>query len=133
MEKTPILLSQRIVQICLFVVAAIALMGGATQLLLGQPDTTPRLDNIHRFMAGVYFSCGVIAGWAAITIQKQQTLVFLIALAVLMGGIGRLVSISQVGIPEPTSVWMGYLIPELTIPVIIVIAHLTTKKRLKRA
>jgi hypothetical protein len=36
------LISQRIVQICLFVVAAIALMGGATQLLMGQPDTTPR-------------------------------------------------------------------------------------------
>jgi hypothetical protein len=84
-------------------------------------------------MAGVYFSCGVIADWAAITIRKQQTLVFLIALAVLMGGIGRLVSISQVGIPEPTSVWMGYLIPELTIPVIIVIAHLTTQKKLNQA
>jgi uncharacterized membrane protein len=133
MEKTPIFVSQRIVQICLFVVAVIALMGGATQLLLGQPDTTPRLDNIHRFMAGVYFSCGVISGWAAITIRKQQALVFLIALAVLMGGIGRLVSISQVGIPEPTSVWMGYLIPELTIPIIIVAAHRTTQKSSKRA
>lgn len=133
MEKTPLLLSQRIVQICLLVVAAIALMGGATQLVLGQPNTTPRLDNIHRFMAGVYFSCGVISGWAALNIQKQQTLVFLIALAVLMGGIGRIVSISKVGIPEPTSVWMGYLIPELAIPIIIVVAHLIAQKKLKRA
>jgi hypothetical protein len=132
MQDTPILLSQRVVQICLFLVAGIALLGGAIQILLGQPDTTPRLDNIHRFMAGVYFSCGVISAWAAFTIRRQQTLVFLIALAVLMGGIGRLVSISKVGIPEPVSVWMGYLIPELTIPIIIVVAHRTTQKKLKQ-
>jgi hypothetical protein len=132
MNNTPLHLSQRVVQICLFLVAAIALLGGTVQILLGQPDTTPRLDNIHRFMAGVYFSCGVISAWAAFTIRKQKTLVFLIGLAVLMGGIGRLVSISKVGIPEPAHVWMGYLIPELTIPIIIVVAHLTTQKKLKQ-
>jgi len=52
--------SQRIVQVCLFLVAAIAMFGGALQMYLGQPDTAPRLDNVHRFMAGVYFSTGLI-------------------------------------------------------------------------
>ena len=45
---------QRVVQICLLLVAAIALFGGAVQMVLGQPDTTPRLDNVHRFLAGIY-------------------------------------------------------------------------------
>ena len=45
--------SQAIVQVCLFLVAAIAMLGGAIQMFLGQPDTSPRLDNVHRFMAGV--------------------------------------------------------------------------------
>ena len=62
-------ISQRVVQVSLFLVAAIALLGGALQMYLGQPDTTPRLDNVHRFMAGVYFSTGVITLWAAITIR----------------------------------------------------------------
>ena len=44
---------QRIVQICLFIVAAIALFGGTVQMFLGQPETTPRLDNVHRFAFGV--------------------------------------------------------------------------------
>ncbi|MDZ7863163.1 hypothetical protein [Acidovorax sp.] len=44
---------QRAVQVCLFLVAAIAVFGGTLQMFLGQPDTTPRLDNVHRFMAGV--------------------------------------------------------------------------------
>ena len=52
----PLLASQLVVRVCLCLVAAIAMFGGAVQFVLGQPDTSPRLDNVHRFMAGVYFS-----------------------------------------------------------------------------
>jgi hypothetical protein len=120
--------SQRIVQICLFLVAAIALSGGALQMVLGEPSTSPRLDNVHRFMAGVYFATGLINVWAATTIRQQGTLVYLLAFGVLCAGIGRLVSISQVGLPEPAAVWLGYLIPELLIPVVIAVAHSATQR-----
>lgn len=53
---TPLSTSHVIVQICLFLVSAIAIFGGSLQMYLGQPDTSPRLDNVHRFMAGVYLS-----------------------------------------------------------------------------
>ncbi|MEB0058311.1 MULTISPECIES: DUF4345 family protein [unclassified Variovorax] len=119
----PLLASQLVVRVCLFLVAAIALSGGTLQMFLGQPDTSPRLDNVHRFMAGVYFSTGVISLWAGITIRQQDTLVYLLALGVLLAGVGRLVSISKVGLPKPTAVWLGYLIPELVLPFIIAIAH----------
>lgn len=89
--------SQRIVQVCLFLVAAIAMFGGTVQMVLGQPETTPRLDNVHRFMAGVYFATGVISFWTAMTIRRQSTLVFLLAFGVLMAGIGRLVSAALPG------------------------------------
>src|SRR3954447_19981033 len=115
--------SQRIVQICLFLVAAIAVFGGTLQMYLGQPNTSPRLDNVHRFMAGLYLATGVINFWAARTIRQQGTLVYLLALGVLFAGIGRLVSISQVGLPEPGAVWLGYLGPELVLPFIIALAH----------
>lgn len=115
--------SQRVVQVCLFILAAIAMSGGTLQMYLGQPDTIPRLDNVHRFMAGVYLSTGVIALWAGITVREQDTLIYLLAFGVLMAAIGRLVSISKVGLPEPHSLWLGYLIPELVLPVIMVVAH----------
>src|SRR5579862_2330785 len=108
----PLTVSQIVVQVCLFLFAAIALSGGALQFYLGQPDTSPRLDNVHRFMAGVYFSTGLISLWAALTVRQQGTLVYLIALGVLLAGIGRLVSISKVGLPKPAAVWLGYLVPE---------------------
>ena len=122
-ENDSLLMSQLVVRVCLFVVAAIAMFGGALQMYLGQPDTSPRLDNVHRFMAGVYFSTGVISLWAAITIRQQDTLIYLLALGLFLAGVGRLVSIRRVGLPEPTAVWLGYLIPELVLPIVIVMAH----------
>jgi len=123
--------SQRVVRVCLFLLAAIAMAGGTLQMYLGQPSTTPRLDNVHRFMAGVYLGTGFICLWAAITVRQQGTLVYLIALAVLLAGTGRLVSISLVGLPEPAALWLGYLIPELLLPVVIALAHTATRRRLR--
>jgi len=127
------LMSQRVVQFCLFLVSAIAVLGGSLQMFLGQPDTAPRLDNVHRFMAGVYLSTGLINFWAASTIRHQGVLVYLLALGVLLAGIGRLVSISQVGLPAPSAVWLGYLIPELLLPVVIAVAHAATNRHASRA
>ena len=131
-SQQPILMSQRVVQVCLFLVAAIAVFGGTLQMYLGQPDTSPRLDNVHRFMAGVYLSTGFISFWAAITIRQQGTLVYLLALGVLLAGIGRLVSISHVGLPAPAAAWLGYLVPELLLPVVVAVAHMVTNRHASR-
>ena len=122
-SEIPHTASQIVVQVCLFIFAAIALLGGSLQMYLGQPDTSPRLDNVHRFMAGVYLSTGVISFWAALTIRQQGTLVYLLALGVFLAGCGRLLSIRKVGLPQPEAVWLAYLIPELLLPVVIVVAH----------
>src|SRR5947208_8282890 len=121
--------SQRIVQICLFLFAAIALFGGTLQMYLGQPLTAPRLDNVHRFMAGIYFGSGLICLWAAVTVRQQRTLVLLIGLSVLVAGSGRLLSMSIVGLPEPPALWLGYLVPELVVSCIMIAAQLVTNSR----
>ena len=115
--------SQHVAQAGLFLVAAIAVFGGALQMTLGQPDTSPRLDNVHRFMAGVYLATGLICLWAGLTIRQQGPLVYLLAGGVLLGGIGRLVSIAKVGLPQPAAVWIGYLVPEVVLPFVIAGAH----------
>ena len=88
--QLPLTVSQIVVQVCMLAFAAIALLGGSLQFYLGQPDTSPRLDNVHRFMAGVYFSTGLICLWTAIKVPK--------------------------------AVWLAYLIPELVLPIVIVVA-----------
>ena len=94
-------ISQRTVQICVLLFAAIGLFGGTLQMSLGQPDTTPRLDNVHRFLAGIYLGCGIVARWAAVTVRRQGTLIYLLALGVCLGAIGRLM-------PDPSALLLGY-------------------------
>ena len=59
-------LSQYIVWIGLYLFAAIVIFGGSLQMYLGEPDTFPRLDDVHRFMAGVYLGTGLICFWAGL-------------------------------------------------------------------
>src|SRR5262245_45015650 len=117
----------RVVQVCLFLVAAIALFGGTVQMVLGQPDTTPRLDNLHRFMAGVYFAMGVISLWVGLTVRQHSTLILLIAFAVLMAAVGRLFSMAVVGLPQPHTVWLLYLGSELVVPVAILWGYFASR------
>jgi hypothetical protein len=121
--EAPLSVSQAVVQVCLFLVAMIAILGGSLQMYLGQPETSPRYDNVHRFMAGVYLSTGLICLWAAITVRQQGFLIYLLALGVFLAGCGRLLSISKVGLPKPAALWLGYLIPELLIPWVMAGAH----------
>jgi hypothetical protein len=119
----PLLASQLIVRVCLFAFSAIGIFGGSLQMYLDQPETAPRLDNVHRFMAGVYLGMSFICGWAGFTVREQGTLVYLIALGVFIAGCGRLLSMSKVGHPEPRAVWLGYLTPELVLPVVMAVAQ----------
>lgn len=127
----PLLVTQRIVQICLFLIAAIAISGGILQMYLGEPESGARLDNIHRFMAGVYLSAGLLGWWAGITIRQHRVLAYFLGLMAFMGGIGRIVSFINVGMPEPAGLWIGYLVPELLLPCIIVVCQYITNKKLK--
>tara|TARA_Y100000758_G_C15682492_1_gene286373 strand:+ start:35 stop:451 length:417 start_codon:yes stop_codon:yes gene_type:complete len=128
-KNNPLYLNQIIIQICLFLLAAISLFGGALQMYLGEPETGPRLDNIHRFMAGVYFSMGPLAIWTAITIRKHNHLIFFLAFSVLMAGVGRLISMSVVGLPS--DIFLIYLVPELSLPFIMIVSQICLNRKLK--
>ena len=119
---------QRVVQVCLFLVAAISLFGGALQMVLGQPDTTPRLDNVHRFLAGVYLSVGVISLWTGITVRQHTTLILLIAFGVFMAAVGRLVSMAIVGLPQPHALWLVYVGSELILPVLMLWGYFASRR-----
>jgi hypothetical protein len=47
-----------------------------------------------------------------------------------VGGLGRVLSISKVGLPEPHAVWITHLVPELVLPWIIVAAQVMTNRQM---
>jgi hypothetical protein len=58
-----------------------------------------------------------------LTVRQEGVLIYLLALGVFVGGCGRLLSMSMVGVPAPRAVWLGYLVPELLIPIVMATAH----------
>jgi hypothetical protein len=49
-------------------------------------------------------------------------------LGVLLAGLGRLLSMSQVGLSEPPALYLGVLAPELLVPCIMVAAQVVAQR-----
>jgi hypothetical protein len=93
-----------LLQILLGMVSLICLAGGTNLLLKGAssflPESTPPqpiLDNLFRFLSGIYFSLGFLVAWATYNLHQINGLVYLIGLVVICSGLGRLYSRTKVG------------------------------------
>jgi hypothetical protein len=92
------------VQILLSLVALICLLGGMNLLLKGAhpflPENTPPqkiLDNLVRFLSGIYFSLGFLMVWVIFHTKQVTDLIYFIGIVVIFSGLGRLLSRVKVG------------------------------------
>jgi hypothetical protein len=93
-----------ILQILLAMVALICLLGGMNLLLKGAhaflpPGTPPQLvlDNLVRFLSGMYFSLGFLMVWLVLNVNKAEDVIYFIGIVVTFAGLGRLYSRMKVG------------------------------------
>jgi len=105
-------MSKKLLQITLVVLGAIPLVTGTLTLLQGVhaldifgislPETVTDniiLDSEMRFLGGIWTAIGVMV-YAIVPTIEQRTLLFrLIATAIILGGIGRLLSLVLIGKP----------------------------------
>src|SRR5262245_39226794 len=90
-------------QILLGLVALICLLGGLNLLIKGAssflPGTTspPRLDNVFRFLSGIYFGLGFLMGFVVFNFRELNEMIYFIGLVVIFSGLGRLYSRIRVG------------------------------------
>jgi hypothetical protein len=127
--RNPVAAANTIVCVCLLLATAIALGDGLQQLAQGGPADA---DNAHRFLAGVYIGWAPLFAWAAATIRWQGVLVYFLAVPIFLGGVGRLVSFGQYGIPSPEGVFLASALLEFILSIVIVWAH-STALRSRRA
>lgn len=73
-------------------------------------------DSHYRYITGYYFSLSLIAWWIIPRIEKHTTILRIICGGIFLGGIGRLISMSQVGIPQPSAI--AFTILELMLPLL---------------
>ncbi len=112
-------------QIIFFILFLVAFRGSVTSLVKGSGDKLPnsssgvrQLDNVYRFMAGIYLGASGICLWMVLTMNEQGTLVYLVGLMVFFAGVGRVISFQVQGIPNLR--FFRYAIAELLLSLLIV-------------
>jgi hypothetical protein len=95
---------QLTLQILLGAVSVICLGGGMNLLLKGTGAFLPKndppqriLDNLFRFLSGIYFSLGFLMAWIVFNLSGLNQLIYFIGLVVIFSGFGRLYSRIKVG------------------------------------
>ena len=91
-------------QILLGLTALICFAGGLNLLIKGAmhflPKTVPPqliLDNLIRFLSGIYFSMSFLLAWAVFNIHEIHDLVYFLGLPIVFSGLGRLYSRIKAG------------------------------------
>lgn len=99
----------QILQILLGLVALICFLGGFNLLNKGTtaflPENTPPspiLDNLFRFLAGIYFGLSFLLIWVALHLEQQGDLIYYIGIVIIFSGLGRLYSRIKVVLPKNT-------------------------------
>ena len=93
-------------KILLGLITIICLLGGINLMTKGTkaflPDTVPpqpRLDNLFRFLSGIYLGLGFLMLWVTIHSNQVGDLLYFIGITVSFSGLGRLYSRIKVGSP----------------------------------
>ena len=91
-------------QILLGIVSLICLLGGLNLLLKGANSFLPKtitdqriLDNLFRFLSGIYFGLGILMTWVVFNFHVINDLIYFIGIVVIFSGLGRLYSRIKVG------------------------------------
>ena len=91
-------------QILLGLVALICLSGGLNLLIKGAnsflPETVPPqriLDNLFRFLSGIYFGQAFLMTWVIFNLHEIKDLIYFIGVIVIFSGLGRWYSRIKVG------------------------------------
>jgi len=100
---------KRGLQITIAILSLVPLSIGAIGIVLGTSrwlpanTITPDFDSHYRYIAGYYVSLGLLGLWVIPRIERHTGLFRVICASVFMGGVGRVASIFQVGLPGPIS------------------------------
>ena len=91
-------------QILLGLVSLICFLGGLNLLIKGTGSFLPKdlpqqpvLDNLFRFLSGIYFGNAFLMAFVVFNFHKVNDLIYFIGIVVIFSGLGRLYSKMKVG------------------------------------
>jgi hypothetical protein len=122
-------MSRRILQAILMIVGLILIITGLLGIIYGITDDfygismssniqgNIILDSNLRFYGGLSIGLGLIIFWLIPSLEKQKIIFRLISLMILIGGIGRVISMIMVG--NPSTLFIIFTMLELLFPLLI--------------
>lgn len=93
------------------------ILGG--EYVAGGAEVTAQLDSETRFLSAIGLGAGVAALWLFFHFEKMPGAAVLLSLAALLGGVMRVVSILQYGVPGPVAVVATVI--ELVVPLTVLV------------
>jgi hypothetical protein len=114
---------KRGLQIVLGVLSVIPLIVSVSGLLLGTARflsddlVTPSFDTQYRYQMGYYISLALLAWWVIPNIEKHVIPLRIISASIFLGGIGRVISLFDVGRPPPLA--LAFIALELCFPLLL--------------
>ena len=118
---------QIFIKVCLLIISVTYFYIGVNRLFYGIPYLPQSIDNAMRFYAGGFTAIGLSAFWIVLTNREHNIIIFFFAFFVFMTGVGRLVSIINVGFPNNTHIF--YLAIELLLPLLMLVAQVRLNKK----
>jgi len=103
----------------------INLFYGASQYMPADQVTAP-IDSQFRYLSAIYVAVAVLIWWIIPQVERMTVPFRILVLGLFMGGVGRVISLSQYGEPLPQMVGGMYL--ELALPLLIVWQWLVARK-----
>jgi hypothetical protein len=116
-------MSRRALQIVLFVLSLVPIVGSVATIVLGADRFTgaaavpAEVDHALRYLSGVYLGVGLILWYAIPRVEREGALLAVLAGCVFLGGVARLVSVLDVGASSPLQ--YGLIALELAVPLLI--------------
>lgn len=98
---------------------SIAHMAIGPRAIIGSVAVNPTMAGEDRFFAGLLLCYGVALLWCSRDVQRKRVYVNLLAAALLVGGIGRLLAVLIDG--EPNPFYVAMLVLELALPALMVV------------
>ena len=111
----PHLPRKRVWQACFLVLALIPATSALLALVIGverfvdADDVDVALDSTYRYFGGVYLGVALLALWCLPRIEERANVLVIATAAIFLGGIGRLISIADVGVPS-NATWFVLII-----------------------
>jgi len=115
-------------KILLGLVTLICFFGGMNLLIKGANSFLPEsarpqavLDNLFRFLSGIYFGLGFLMAWVLFHVDEVHDLIYFIGIVVIFSGLGRLYSRMRIG--SAGNYFDSMMIVEIILGILIILVQ----------